>query len=84
MYVCIEAALRAIAHCYGRSDWAWGRSPSVNGSNVPTPRYHRYRVSHAGSYLRTQCAFSEPTLLRAAKGVLYPPMGRYSDTPGLN
>ena len=29
------------------------------GSNVPTPRYHRYRVTQAGSYLHTyqQCAF---------------------------
>ena len=26
------------------------------GSNVPTPRYHRYRVTHAGSYLHTWCA----------------------------
>ena len=42
------------------------------GSNIPTLRYHRYRVTHAGSYLRTQCAFSEPTLIWAAKGDLHP------------
>ena len=24
MYVCIEVALRGIAHCYGRSNWAKG------------------------------------------------------------
>ena len=58
------------------SDWAWGRSPIKSGSNVPNPRwYHRYRVTHAGSYSRTQHAFSEPTLLYAAKGVLYPHVG---------
>ena len=40
------------------------------GSNIPTPQYRRYRVTHAGSYLRTQHAFSEPTLIWAAKGDL--------------
>ena len=42
------------------------------GSNIPTQRYQRHRVTHAGSYLRTQSALSEPTLLWAAKGVLCP------------
>ena len=27
------------------------------GSNIPTPRYKRHRVSHAGSYLRTDVRF---------------------------
>ena len=27
------------------------------GSNIPTPRYHRYRVTHAGSYLRIRMRF---------------------------
>ena len=34
-----------------------------------------YRVTHAGSYLRTQRAFSEPTLILAAKDVLCPYVG---------
>ena len=42
------------------------------GSNIPTPRYDRYRVTHSGSYLRTQCAFSEPTLIWTAMGDLHP------------
>ena len=33
------------------------------------------RVTHAGSYSHFQNAFSEPTLLSAAKGVLYPHVG---------
>ena len=41
------------------------------GSNIPTQRYHRYRVTHTGSYLRTQRAFSEPTLIWEAKGDLH-------------
>ena len=58
----------------------------LSGSNVPTPRYHRYRVTHAGSYSLTQHAFSEPTLIKVAKGVLHAHVGgtvthraRYSD-----
>ena len=48
-----------------------GEGPIKSGSNVPTPRYHQYRITHAGSYSRTYvCAFSDPTLLQAAKGVL--------------
>ena len=31
-------------------------------SNVPTPQYHVYRVTPAGSYMRRQRAFSVPTL----------------------
>ena len=52
-----------------------GETHRACGSNIPTPRYHRYRVTHAESYLRTQHALSEPTLLYAAKGVLYPHVG---------
>ena len=36
------------------------------GSNIPTPRYHQYRVTHAGSYLRTRVL---------SEGVLYPHVG---------
>ena len=28
-----------------------------NKAEIPTPRYHRYRVTHAGSYLRTHVRF---------------------------
>ena len=33
------------------------------GSDVPTPRYHRYHVPHAESYSHIQHAFSEMTLI---------------------
>ena len=49
-----------------------GGTHQDRGSDIPTPWYHRYRVTHAGSYLRTQRAFSEPTLIWAAKGDLHP------------
>ena len=29
-------------------------------SNIPTPRYLQYSVTHTGSYLRTSRVFSEP------------------------
>ena len=34
-----------------------GEGPIKSGSNVPTPRYHQYRVTHAGSYSRTHVRF---------------------------
>ena len=37
MYVCIEAALRGIAHYYGRSNWAWRRGPSMEWIQCPNP-----------------------------------------------
>ena len=40
-----------------------GGAHRARGSNIPTQRYHRYRVMHAGSNLRTQRALPEPTLL---------------------
>ena len=49
-----------------------GGTHRAHGSNIPT---HRYRVTHAGSYSHIQHVFSEPTLLWAAKGVLYPHVG---------
>ena len=49
-----------------------GGTHRARGSNIPIPRYHRYHITHAGPYSRIQHAFSEPTLLKAAKGVLYP------------
>ena len=48
-----------------------GGTHRERGSNVPTPWFHRYCVTHAGSYLRTQRTFSEPTLICAAKGDLH-------------
>ena len=29
----------------------------ARGSNIPTPQYQRHRVTHAGSYLRTDVRF---------------------------
>ena len=46
-----------------------------SGSNVPTPWYHRYHVTHAESNLRTHRALSEPTFRYASKGVLYHDVG---------
>ena len=64
MYVCLYRGRPS-----WRSSWDWafqlGQRGGTNrnrGSNVLTQRYHRYRVTLAGSYLRTQCALSEPTL----------------------
>ena len=70
MYVCIVVALCGDAHGIGHSNWAKGGTHPDRRSNIPTPRYHRYRVTHAGSYLCTQRAFSQPTLIWAAKGDL--------------
>ena len=37
MYVCIEVALRGIAHGIGRSNWAKGRDPSGSWVQYPNP-----------------------------------------------
>ena len=34
-----------------------GEGDAKSGSNVPILRYHRYRVTYAGSYSHTVCAF---------------------------
>ena len=34
-----------------------GEGPFKSGSNIPTPRYHQYRVTHAGSHSRTYVRF---------------------------
>ena len=34
-----------------------GWTHRARGSNIPTPRHHRHRVTHAGSYLRTSVRF---------------------------
>ena len=60
-----------IAHGIGCSTGPAGIRPIKCGSIVPTPRYHRYRVTQADPYSRTN-ALSEPTLLWAAKGDLIP------------
>ena len=39
------------------------------GSNIPTPRYQRHRVTHAVEYSR---ALFRTTLLKVAKGDLHP------------
>ena len=75
VYVCIEVALRGIAHEKGRSNWAKGRDPSESWVQYPNPavptapRHSRWNV------LVHFRAFSEPTLLWAAKGVLCPHVG---------
>ena len=51
MYACIEVALRGDAHGIGRSNWAKGTNPLASWVQYPNPAwYHRYRVTHAGSY----------------------------------
>ena len=58
MYVCIEVALRGDAHGgFGVPTGPRGGTHRARGSNIPTPQYHRYRVTHAGSYLRTVVRF---------------------------
>ena len=59
-----------------------GGTHRAHGSNIPTPWYLRHRVTHANSYSRTQCAFSESTLLWAAKGDLFPHIKRSSVSLG--
>ena len=75
MYVYIEVALRGIAHGKGRSNWAKGRDPSeswVQYPNPAVPTAPRHSRWHVLVHLRP---LSEPTLLWAAKGVLYPHVG---------
>ena len=75
MYVCIEVALRGVAHGKGQSNWAKRRDPSESWVQYPNPavptapRHSRWNV------LVHLHALSEPTLLWAAKGVLCPHMG---------
>ena len=73
LYVCIEVDHRGVPMGLGVQP-GLGVMPIKSGSNVPTLRYHRYRVTHAGSYSRT-FALSEPTLLWTAKGDLIPHIG---------
>ena len=70
MYLCIKVSLCGVP-MESCTQLGLGEGPIKSGSNVPTPRYHRYHVTHAASYSHT-CAFSELTLIKAAKGVLYP------------
>ena len=57
VYVCIEVALRGDAHGIGVPTGPRGGTHRDRGSNIPTPRYHRYSVNHAGPYLRTCVRF---------------------------
>ena len=61
-YVCIEVALRGIAHGIGRPTGPRGDTHRDRGSNVPTQRYQRYHVTLAGTYSGIY-ALSESTLL---------------------
>ena len=56
-----------------------GESHRARGSNIPTLRYHQYRVTHAGSYLRTPVRFLSQLYFRQLRESL---CRRYSDTPG--
>ena len=46
-----------IAHGRGRPTGPGGGTHRACGSNILTLRYHQYRVTHAGSYLRTCVRF---------------------------
>ena len=75
MYVYIEVALCKSAHGIGRPTGPGGGAYQKNGSNVPTPwvpsvpRHARWLILAHG------VCFLWPTLLRAAKGDLFPHIG---------
>ena len=46
-----------------------GGTHRAHESNIPTPRYHRYRVTHAGSYLRTNVEDTETHQAQVVRGV---------------
>ena len=50
-------ALTIAGHRLGVPTGPGGGTHRARGSNIPTPRYHRHRVTHAGSYLRTNVRF---------------------------
>ena len=80
MYACIEVALHGDANRIGRSNWAKGGTHWACGSNIPTPRYHRCCVTHAGSYLSTVVCFLSQLY---SKGDLFSHVGGVeSHTPG--
>ena len=45
------------------------------GSNIPTPRYQWHRVTHAGSYLRTNVRFLSQLYFRQLRVLLCPHVG---------
>ena len=75
MYVCIELALRGIAHGKGRPNWAKGRDPSESWVQYPNPAVSTAPRHSRWNVLAHPSALSEPTLLWAAKGVLCPHVG---------
>ena len=56
VYVCLEFALRGVSLERGVQR-GLGEGPIRSGSNVQTPQYHWYRVTHARSYSRTYMHF---------------------------
>ena len=82
MYVCIEVALCGDAHGVGRSNWAKGRDPSGLWVQYPNPAVPLIPHHSRWSVLTHYCAFSEPTLIQAAKGDLFPHEKRSRVTPG--
>ena len=63
LYVCIEVAFRGVP-MKSSVQLGLGDGPVKSGSNVPTPLYHLYCITHI-------YAVSESTLLLVAKGVLH-------------
>ena len=58
VYVCIEVApFVELPIATGDPTGPKGGIHRDRRSNIPTSRYHRYRVTHAGSYLRTCVRF---------------------------
>ena len=71
MYVCIEVALHGDAHGNGRSNWAKGRDPLGSWIQYPNPAVPLIPRHSLWIILAHLCAFSDPTLLQAAKGGLF-------------
>ena len=68
--VCIEVVHHGVPMGSG-IQLGLGEGPIKSESNVPTPQYHRYRVMHVSSYLRSYAL----SLLWAAEGDLIPHIG---------
>ena len=67
MHVCIQVALRGIAHGIGQSNWAWGGAHQKVGPMSQHRGYHQSRVTPGGSYLHTWCAFCNQLYSRQLK-----------------
>ena len=72
MYVCIEVAFHGIDHGIERSNWDKGRDPSGSWVQYPNPAVPSIPRHARWIILAHSFALSDPTLIKAAKGVLYP------------